>query len=436
MGMPVTKSSMSALLLESKAGLAFRRILEKVRRENKYAFERKVLQELERYPKLLQRYQSFKEETEGMDTNLRYYLFQGNDYGACKGCGKPTKWRATWNRFLDYCSTKCANEYVVEARKETWLEKYGVDNTSKLPEIRAKISKAVSKIQRELGRTKRKIPVHEYQKRGYDVPVYKTDKVEFYVYVLLDTRKPGTYSYNEGKFIFDYEPFYVGKGRRNRAFSHFRYIDKYNQHKYSVIKKILKITGNFPRAVLSKTFSEQKAHEYEKRLILDIGRTDLGTGPLTNKTAGGEGAVGRVITEEQKEKCSKSAKKFWLSLSEKERQKVVEAMSDKRRKTLENKSALEKELTRQRLSKAVRQRYANMSVSDRKEAAKKVAEALSKAGKERHTKYIQENWSNITLVKYEGAHKTATYRCATCQDTTKLHPSSIKRRGYICQCNK
>lgn len=43
-------------------------------------------------------------------------------------------------------------------------------------------------------------------------------KNRFYVYALLDPRKPGKYKY--GEYEFDYEPFYVGKGSGDRCEHH------------------------------------------------------------------------------------------------------------------------------------------------------------------------------------------------------------------------
>ena len=41
----------------------------------------------------------------------------------------------------------------------------------------------------------------------------------FYVYALLDPRKPGRYEYKDICFL--YEPFYIGKGCGDRAKIHF-----------------------------------------------------------------------------------------------------------------------------------------------------------------------------------------------------------------------
>lgn len=109
----------------------------------------------------------------------------------------------------------------------------------------------------------------------------------FYNYVYLDPRKPGDYNY--GYLHFDFEPFYVGKGKNDRYLEHLnesRYNNKFKSNKIKKIKKdglkpiILKIYDNL---------DEKTAFENEIHLIKIIGRHDLVLGPLTNLTDGGEG---------------------------------------------------------------------------------------------------------------------------------------------------
>lgn len=45
---------------------------------------------------------------------------------------------------------------------------------------------------------------------------------EFYIYCLLDTRKPGNFIYGEyGDYNLKFEPFYIGKGKNDRKDFHF-----------------------------------------------------------------------------------------------------------------------------------------------------------------------------------------------------------------------
>ncbi len=98
---------------------------------------------------------------------------------------------------------------------------------------------------------------------------------KFYVYVL--TRPCGT-------------PFYVGKGFGDRVFCHER--DAVNttlrSHKLNTIRALhgAGLTVSYTVEVLP---TEVAALERERELILTYGRHDLGTGPLTNMTDGGEG---------------------------------------------------------------------------------------------------------------------------------------------------
>jgi len=120
---------------------------------------------------------------------------------------------------------------------------------------------------------------------------------KFYTYVYLDPRKSGKYVY--GDYIFDYEPFYVGKGHANQYTSHLREAEKHlvpkkfmNKHKFYKIKNILD-SGLKPTIIKIKdNLNENEAFELEMWSIWTIGRSDLELGPLTNHTDGGEGSSG------------------------------------------------------------------------------------------------------------------------------------------------
>ena len=92
-------------------------------------------------------------------------------------------------------------------------------------------------------------------------------------------------------------PFYVGMGKGRRKFSHLK--DAISnptpvsgQHKLNTIRKILR-EGKEPIInVIDENLSKEQAIELEMFLISFLGRKDLGTGPLTNLTKGGDGFTG------------------------------------------------------------------------------------------------------------------------------------------------
>jgi hypothetical protein len=114
----------------------------------------------------------------------------------------------------------------------------------------------------------------------------------FYIYIYLDPRKEGSYIY--GTYVFNFEPFYVGKGNGNRAWSHIskKELNKNkNTYKNNKINNILS-EGYYLKPIILKNFlTEKEAFYLEKELIKLIGRYGK-NGPLTNITDGGEGVVG------------------------------------------------------------------------------------------------------------------------------------------------
>lgn len=102
------------------------------------------------------------------------------------------------------------------------------------------------------------------------------------------------------------EPFYVGKGKGRRPYSHIRQAKSgYKSHKCSIIRKILFAELEVNIKYIDLNLSENDAYELEEFLINEIGRHDLNMGTLTNVTNGGEGTSGHKHTQEYKDNHSK-----------------------------------------------------------------------------------------------------------------------------------
>lgn len=133
--------------------------------------------------------------------------------------------------------------------------------------------------------------------------------MDYYVYIYLDPRKPGNYLY--GNFSFEFEPFYIGKGRMHRYRIHLLKVKRGNYKnlpKYNIIKKIL--DDGFEPIIIkyAENLIENNSFEIEKNMIESIGRKDLGKGPLRNLSNGGEGNGERKFTEEHRKNLSISKK--------------------------------------------------------------------------------------------------------------------------------
>lgn len=139
------------------------------------------------------------------------------------------------------------------------------------------------------------------------------DKHKNYIYIYLNPLKPGIYKYNGINYIFNFEPFYIGKGSEKRIYDHLsinNLNNNKNKHKINTIKKILKVCSKneYKKHYIIKieeNLSEILVNEREKYYISKIGRKNLKIGPLVNLTDGGEGTSGYITKKETKEKLSK-----------------------------------------------------------------------------------------------------------------------------------
>jgi hypothetical protein len=91
----------------------------------------------------------------------------------------------------------------------------------------------------------------------------------------------------------DRTPYYIGKGTGYRIYQKRGRPCSKPKDKSKVI-------------FLKQNLTEEEAFGHEIYMISVFGRKDLGTGILRNKTNGGDGTSGRVLTDEIKKKISKS----------------------------------------------------------------------------------------------------------------------------------
>lgn len=119
--------------------------------------------------------------------------------------------------------------------------------------------------------------------------------MKFYVYLLKD----------------DDVPFYVGKGSKKRMYQHYELATK-TSRKSPVLDKIRKMVienKKITYEILFNTDNSIEAYEYETKMIFEIGRRDLETGPLLNLTNGGEGVVDYIWTDSHRKNLSESIKR-------------------------------------------------------------------------------------------------------------------------------
>ena len=129
---------------------------------------------------------------------------------------------------------------------------------------------------------------------------------------LFKTRMNNYYTY--AYLREDRTPYYIGKGKGNRAYRRRKNDTKSRKDKSRII-------------FLKQNLTEEEAFKHEKYMIAIFGRKDIGTGILHNRTDGGEGSSGLILTEEHRRKLSESL--IGIKRDDETKEKLSKAKSGK-----------------------------------------------------------------------------------------------------------
>jgi hypothetical protein len=178
--------------------------------------------------------------------------------------------------------------------------------------------------------------------------------------------------------------YYIGKGKGYRAYHKSKGEIKPPKDKSKII-------------LLKQNLTEEEAFKHETYMISVFGRKDLGTGILRNKTNGGDGNSGKIVSEETRKKLSDF--NIGKVVSEETREKISKTLKGRKHlpETLEKlRNITQSEEYRKQASERVRKRY-----EDLKERIKTSNAMSGRVFSEKH----KENIRKAALLRWENYRK-------------------------------
>jgi len=188
----------------------------------------------------------------------------------------------------------------------------------------------------------------------------------------------------------DRTPYYIGKGKGNRAYKKYKGEIKLPKDKSRII-------------LLKQNLTEEEAFKHEIYMISLFGRKDLGTGILRNKTNGGEGCSGMICKEDVKLKLRE------LNIGKKHTEESKKKMSEfaKLRRHTEE--------TKRKIGEASKNKKSMLGKNHTEETKKKLKEIN-----------LGRKHSEKSKKKMSDAHKGRIYKSPTEEHRRKL---SLANKG-------
>jgi len=226
-------------------------------------------------------------------------------------------------------------------------------------------------------------------------------------------------------------PFYIGKGKEDRAAYHILEASKpnkkhSNKHKLNTIRDILAKNGEVVIKYIDTNLTEKLAFELECFLIELLGRRDNKTGILTNLTDGGEGLTGleRNLSGEKNPNYGKRGEKaIWWGKVHSEETKRKQSESQKGKILSEtHKLAMRKPKSEQGRLNIAKARL-ETSYRPSEETKRKTSEALKGRVSPMKGKKMSDEFKATVSKRFLGVPKKKV-ECPNCHNSVAIHTAN------------
>lgn len=271
--------------------------------------------------------------------------------------------------------------------------------------------------------------------------------MEFYVYVYLDTRKCGEFVYEDLKF--DYEPFYIGKGKNDRHVSHLYKAESiFNGRSKSnsnhLLNKIISILKCGKKPIIKKIYeniNEIDANNKEIELISLIGKLKENKGSLVNIANGGNGGITWIGENPFKGKkieeiCgSEKATQLREKMSVLAKERVGEKNPNYRNKGILNpffgkkKQNCDSEETKKRRSEATLKYLNSLTTEEKLINNNKVKDAKAAISLEDKKKWYKKISDALKGREFSDEHRKKLQKCIRYNEWLVILPKIIKENN-------
>jgi hypothetical protein len=224
----------------------------------------------------------------------------------------------------------------------------------------------------------------------------------------------------------DKTPYYIGKGKDDRIYSTNRRI-KPPKDKSRII-------------YLKQNLTEAEAFRHEIYMIDVFGRKDLGTGILHNRTDGGEGVSGRILSQESRRKISEANKGNTNCLGKTHSEESKKKMSESQKGNTKMLGKTHSEKTKIKMSESSKGNTKWLGRTHSEETKRKMSETKKNTSEETrkklsesqkgNTKMLGKTHSEETKRKMSVAQKGIKKDITCSEETRRKHHENMKGRKW------